>query len=79
MMSVTQLDARGLDLQDLFKQLKEILAMNRGSEVCLEVLLDIHADAAKVKSFVSMSGCMARVEKKGEYYVVHIYGTPCCV
>ncbi len=72
------IDARQLDLQDLLKQLKEVLATNIGSEVNIEVLVSSREDARKVTGFVSMSGCCAKVDKTDNYYIIHVAGNICC-
>lgn len=73
------IDARGLDLPELFLKLKEILTSKRGMEVFIKVLLDTHSATKKAKAFVSMTGCKADIEEKEGYYLLRITGSPCCV
>lgn len=73
------IDARNRELKELFVKLKEILESKVGTDVFIEILIDPFTDVKKIKSFVSMSGCRTDVEEKGEYYIVRLTGTPCCV
>ncbi len=75
------LDAREFEhSSDLFRKLKELLAMQCGGEVLVEVVLNTYDVAKKVKAFASMSGCNTSIDidKEKDYYVVRITGTPCC-
>jgi len=73
-----EIDARELDMQDLFKKLKENLSCKCGSDVSIDILLNTTEEARKISAFVSMSGCKTEIDKKGECYIMHISGTPCC-
>jgi len=73
-----QIDARELGLEELLKQLKEILASQRGCDVDIDILLRTKRDEKKITAFVSMSGCAAHIDKKDNYYIMHISGTICC-
>jgi hypothetical protein len=72
------IDARELDLKDLFIKLKEILASKLGCEVSIEVLVNTSDDAKRLTAFVSMSGCRTEIDKKDNYYIMQITGIPCC-
>jgi hypothetical protein len=72
------IDARKLKSQELFLQLRDILGSKRGCNVQIEILINTLKDTKKVKAFVSMSGCNTNVEKKNDYYILHVSGTPCC-
>lgn len=73
------IDARNLELKELFMKLKEILESELGKDVFIEILINTFTDIKKIKSFVSMSGCQTDAEKKDGYYIVRVTGTPCCV
>lgn len=73
------IDARAIDIKEILRKLKDILAANVSCEVDIEIVFDLEADIQKAKSFVVMSGCKAEVAKKGESYIMHITGGPCCV
>jgi hypothetical protein len=71
-------DARALDLKELLLRMRDVLADRVGQEVSVEVLLSTAAETKRLRAFVSMSGCLTTVEKKDDYYVVHITGSVCC-
>jgi hypothetical protein len=73
-----QIDARELDLKDLLAKLKEILSSKYGCNVSLEILVSKAADVQKITAFVSMSGCKTNIDKKNNYYIMHVEGIPCC-
>lgn len=74
-----QIDGRQMDHVDLFRKLKEILDAGRGEEeVAMDVLVNTAEDAKKVKTFVSMSGCGTEIDKKDNFYIIHVKGFPCC-
>ncbi|UCD34496.1 MAG: hypothetical protein JSU90_09370 [Nitrospiraceae bacterium] len=74
-----QIDARHLELVQLFKKLKELLDAGRGEqEILIDVLVNTASDANKVKTFVSMSGCGTEIDKKDNLYIIHVKGFPCC-
>lgn len=73
-----RIDARKLDLQDLLKQLKDILSSKRGCEVSIEVSINTVSDAKRVKAFAAMSGCNTDIDKKDNYYIIHVKGISCC-
>ncbi len=72
------IDARELEYQELVLKVREILASCHGNDVNIEILISTLAEAKKVKSFVSMSGCKSEIDKKDSYYIMRIKGTPCC-
>ncbi len=72
------IDARKLDRQELFARLKEILSSNRECGVSIEILTGTLAEAKKIEAFASMSGCRTGVDKKDDYYIIHLNGPPCC-
>jgi hypothetical protein len=71
-------DGRTLDLKELLLRMREVLADHVGHEVSVEVLLSGPAETKRLRAFVSMSGCQTTVEKKEDYYIVHITGSVCC-
>jgi len=73
------IDARRLELQELFKRLKEIFASGCGADVFIEVLVDTSANIKQIKAFISMTGCRTAIEERDGNYIVRITGTPCCV
>jgi len=73
------IDARQFTSKELFKRLKDTLASQRGSDVFIEVLTDTREMAKKIEAFVSMTGCQTESEKKEEFYIVRITGSPCCI
>jgi hypothetical protein len=72
------IDARDIELRELFVKLREIMRASCGKDVAVDILIRNCADAGKVTTFVSMSGCRTSIEKKGEYSIVHISGNACC-
>lgn len=74
-----RIDARRLKPEELFMKLKEILESKMGMNVLIEILLDRHSAAKKVRAFVSMTGCQTELEEKDGYYVMRVTGSPCCV
>lgn len=73
------IDARELDLKELFQKLKQILASKLGEDVFIEILIQNQRDVKKIQSFAALSGCQTSVEKKEGYFIVQITGSPCCV
>lgn len=73
-----QLDATQGNLEEVFLKLKEMLASKLGSDVSIIVQAGSQADAKKVQAFASMSGCQTSVDKRDEWYIIHITGSPCC-
>jgi hypothetical protein len=73
-----EIDVRNGTLDDLFHRLKDHLACHIGQEVDIEILVDTVSDAKKVETFVSMSGCRSRTEKRDDHYYLHVTGSPCC-
>jgi translation initiation factor 1 (eIF-1/SUI1) len=74
------IDARGIELKELFARLKEILSTDgRCGDVCIEILLDTLDAAQKVRAFVSMTGCQTEIKEKEGRYVLYVTGNPCCV
>ena len=73
------IDAREIELQELFVKLREIMCTSSGEEVMVDVLITDCSASRKVTSFASMSGYRTSVENKGEHCVVHISGYACCV
>jgi len=73
------IDARGIELKEVYIRLKEILASKLGAEVFIEIRLGTLNDTRSVKAFVSMTGCKTEVREEEGYYVVVIKGSPCCV
>ena len=74
-----QIDAREIDQQDLLVRLKEELSSRHGCDnVQIDIMVGTEVDAKKINAFVSMSGCMAEIAKKDNYYIIHIRGIPCC-
>jgi hypothetical protein len=72
------LDARTIDMRELFAQMRDLLADHVGKEVSVEVFLSGERDTKRLRAFVSMSGCQTIVEQKEGYYIVHITGSVCC-
>jgi hypothetical protein len=72
------IDARDLELHDLLNKLKEILASSRGCDVDIEILVNSTTDTKKITAFVSMSGCSTDIDKKNNYYIIHVKGNICC-
>ena len=72
------IDARELGLQELLKQFKEILSSSRECFLTLDIMVNTASDAQKVKGFATMSGCTAVIDKKDNYYIIHVTGNPCC-
>ena len=73
------IDAREIELQELFVRLREIMCNSSGKEVMVDVLISDDSDCRKVTSFASMSGYRTTVENKEEHCVVRISGYACCV
>ena len=73
-----QIDARKQGPQDLMTELKGILASKHGCNVSIDIILDTTDDAQRITSFVSMSGCKTEIDKKENYYIMHVTGIPCC-
>lgn len=73
------IDAREIELPELFLQLRVILASLLGENVTIEIFLRNYSDAKKVTAFAAMSGCQTSIEKKGDYCIVRITGHVCCV
>lgn len=73
-----QFDTKELELKELFLKLKDILASKLGKEVFIKICVYSLSDAAKIKAFVTMSGCQIKVDKKEGCYILHITGCPCC-
>lgn len=74
-----QFDAQQISLDEIFVQLKELLASKLGKSVSIEIRVYSRSDAAKVKAFVTMSGCRTTFDKNEECYILHVTGSPCCV
>lgn len=72
------IDARQLDSLTLFLKLKEILEASHGIDVNIEIRISTAAETKKIKTFISMSGCRADIEKIEDYFIMRIRGTPCC-
>jgi hypothetical protein len=72
------IDARGLDVLDLMKKLKELFDSSRGKDVNIEILIEKETDKKKIKSFVAMSGCRATIEEKEDRCIIIVRGIPCC-
>jgi len=74
-----EIDAREIELQELFVKLKEIMCSSCSEEVNVDILVKSGSDSRKVNAFASMSGYRTSIEKKEGYYLVHISGYACCV
>ncbi|MCK5504140.1 MAG: hypothetical protein KAJ10_03210 [Thermodesulfovibrionia bacterium] len=74
-----QLDTKELELKELFIELKDILTSKLGKEVSIRICVYSQSEAAKIKAFITMSGCQIKVDKKEGCYILHITGCPCCV
>ncbi len=72
------IDARGLDVQDVLKRIREVFDAGRGKDVQIEILIDKEADKKKVKSFIAMSGCRATIEERADGCRITVRGIPCC-
>ncbi len=72
------IDARNLELHDLLTEFKDALSSNRGCAVDIEVLASTENHAKKVAAFASMSGCSTKIDKKNNYYIIHVKGNVCC-
>jgi len=75
---MTLIDARNDNLQDLLKRLKDIMASTRGSDMEIDILVTNGSDAKKVQGFVTMSGGTAEIDKKDNFYIIHVKGNVCC-
>jgi hypothetical protein len=73
-----EIDARDGTLDDLFHRLKDHLACHIGREVDVVIFVTTASDAKKVETFVSMSGCSSKIEKREDHYRLHVTGSPCC-
>lgn len=73
-----RIDARGRDIQDLLKELREFLASKRECYLSIEILIGTMEDAKKTAAFLTMSGCTTEIEKKDNYYIMYVKGIPCC-
>lgn len=72
------IDAREIELLDLFLQLKEIFAAQCNLEVDVEVIIGNYPDSKKISTFASMSGCQTETLEKEGCYLVRISGHICC-
>jgi hypothetical protein len=75
---MTSIDAREIELFDLFLQLKEMFAAQCGLEVDLDILVGTLRDSKKVSAFAAMSGCQTETLKRDDFYLVRITGSICC-
>jgi len=73
------IDARDMKLQELFIQLREIFASLVGKDVAIDISMGSLTDAQKAAAFATMSGCKTDIEKKEDFFIVHITGQVCCV
>ncbi|MEW6602923.1 MAG: hypothetical protein AB1499_18270 [Nitrospirota bacterium] len=73
-----EIDGREMDVQELLKQLKDIMSSKRECFLSIDVLTKTMSDAKKITGFASMSGCTAEIDKKDDYCIVHVRGIPCC-
>ena len=73
-----KIDARELDSKELLLRLKNILGSRCEDKVDIEILMSSVSETKKVESFVSMSGCQSTVDKKEGYYIMRVWGNPCC-
>jgi hypothetical protein len=71
------IDGRGLGSRELFLVLRDALRTQPGQEVSIEMLVDKGCDFKKVKAFLRMSGCEAKMEERAGENVVRISGG-CC-
>ena len=72
------IDAREIELFDLFLQLKDMFAAQCGFEVDLDILVENLNDSKKVSTFAAMSGCQTETLKRDGFYLVRITGSICC-
>lgn len=73
---IMQLDARGLEPEELFRKLKHMLS-SCGSNESIEVLVYDQAAAKRVEAFASMSGCPVEMEKKEHVIILRITENTC--
>ncbi len=73
-----QIDAREIETKDVLKKLKTIMESQCG-ELDIQILLSEMAEAKKVHAFVSMAGCKTDIDKKEDYYIMRVWGNPCCI
>jgi hypothetical protein len=73
------IDAREIELKELFVRLRELMRSHCGQDLAVDVLVGSYSDSKKVTAFASMSGCQTSTEKKAEYFIVHVTGIACCV
>ncbi len=73
-----QFDTRELEIGEVFIKLKDLLASKLGKDVSIRICVYSQSEAAKIKAFITMSGCQIKVDKKEECYILHITGCPCC-
>jgi len=71
-----QLDARGLESQELFRKLKQMIS-SCGSNESIEVLVYDQVTLKRVKAFASMSGCPVETEKKEDFFILRITENTC--
>ncbi|HBH62157.1 MAG TPA: hypothetical protein DDX85_10560 [Nitrospiraceae bacterium] len=73
-----EIDGREMDVQEVLKQLKDILSSKRACFLAIDVLVSTVSDAKKITGFASMSGCTAEIDIKDNYCIIHVRGIPCC-
>lgn len=75
---MTTIDAREIELLDLFLQLKEMFAAQCGLEVNIDILVGNFRDSKKISAFAAMSGCQTETLDGDGFYLVRITGNICC-
>lgn len=72
------IDARNDEVQGLLKKLKDVLASTHGADIEINIFVKNVSDAKKVKGFVTMSGGRTKIDKKDNFYIIHVKGNVCC-
>lgn len=72
------IDARNDEVQVLLKKLKDVLASAHGADIEIDILVKNASDANRVKAFITMSGGRTEIDKKDNYYIIHVKGYLCC-
>lgn len=70
-----QFDARGLEPEELFRKLKQLLLSCSAGPV--EVLVSDRSVAGRVQAFARMSGCPAEIASRPQLFAVRISENTC--
>ena len=72
------IDARELETHEVLNKLKEIMASSRECALFVDIMVRSDSNVKKITAFASMSGCTTGIDKKDDYYIIHVRGIPCC-